>query len=71
MTRNLIRTELIEWLSALDSDEILAHLKSIKDSYYFQEPISQELNESLERAEDDIKNDRLTDHEDVIKKYDL
>lgn len=75
MGHEAIKLELIEWLSRLEDEETIQYLKIVKESKTsdkdwwneMPEHVKKGINQSIE----DKKDNRLTSHADVEKKYGL
>ena len=67
-----IKLELIKWLSDLSDNELIKHLKTIKDAQLdnnnWWSELSDEQKEGIQRGLKDIDEGRTTPHENVAKK---
>ena len=75
MGHEVIKLELIEWLTHLEDDDTIKYLKIVKDSRESGKDWWDELSESqkqgIERGLIDIDEGKVTSHDQVKKKYGL
>ena len=68
-----IKLELIEWLTKLDDQDTINYLKVVKDSSSddsdWWNTLSDNQKQGIEAGLKDIEEGRVTDHEDVKRKY--
>ncbi len=72
----LKKIELIEWLSRLQDEKLIQRIKALKkgsaeDAYKIRMPKTMnDLQEKLDRSEEDIKSGRIHSHEEVKDFFD-
>ncbi len=75
MEKEMIKLELIEWLTKLNDDETLKYLKIVKDSksedHDWWTDLTDEQIQGIQRGLKDIDEGRIVSHNDVKKKYGL
>jgi hypothetical protein len=75
MEKEVIKLELIEWLTKLNDDETLKYLKIVKDSksedHDWWTDLTDEQIQGIQRGLKDIDEGRIVSHNDVKKKYGL
>ncbi|MGD1846027.1 MAG: hypothetical protein ACFB10_11595 [Salibacteraceae bacterium] len=71
MGQEAIKLELIHWLSNLTDEETLQNLKIVKDSKDSIEVNTKNLTDSMNRASSDIDTGKVSNHEDIAKRYGL
>ena len=68
-----IKLELIEWLTMLDDQDTINYLKVVKDSASedsdWWNALSDDQKHGIEAGLKDIDEGRVTDHEDIKRKY--
>lgn len=69
------KLELIEWLSRLEDEETIEYLKIVKESKTsdkdWWEEIPEHVKKGINQSIEDKKQNRLTSHAEIEKKYDL
>ncbi len=75
MGYEVIKLELIEWLTKLQDVTTLKYLKLVKDSqisgHDWWNDLTEDQKKGVERGIKEIKEGKIVAHEDVIKKYGL
>ena len=75
MGYEVIKQELIEWLSQLEDPDTIEYLKILKDSEEAgregEKELSPEVMEGIKQGLKDIDEGKVTPHEEVVKKYGL
>ncbi len=74
MGLEVIKLELIEWLTKLEDEDTIEYLKVVKDSKTendWWEDLTPEQQSGLERGLKDIDAGRVTAHEEVKKRFGL
>jgi len=75
MEQEIIKLELIEWLTKLKDTETLNYLKTIKESSYkkndWWNDLTKQQLQGIQRGLRDIDEGRIISHEDVKKRYGL
>ena len=73
MELEAIKLELIAWLSKLEDQETIEYLKVVKESHEGGNEWWEELTEiqktGIDKGLNDVKEGRITSHEEVRKKY--
>ncbi len=75
MGLEVIKLELIEWVTGLDDQDTLEYLKVVKDNksstHDWYDDLNEEQRKGIERGLKDVDEGRVTDHDQVKKKYGL
>ncbi len=75
MEQEIIKLELIEWLTKLKDIETLNYLKTVKESSYkkndWWNDLTKQQLQGIQRGLRDIDEGRIISHEDVKKRYRL
>ncbi len=75
MEQEIIKLELIEWLTKLKDIETLNYLKTVKESSYkkndWWNDLTKQQLQGIQRGLRDIDEGRIISHEDVKKRYGL
>ncbi|MFO7935008.1 MAG: hypothetical protein R6U78_13120 [Bacteroidales bacterium] len=75
MGHEVLKLELIEWLTKLDDDDTISYLKIVKDSSEsgsdWWKGLSDEQKQGIDRGLRDIDAGRVTPHDQVKKEYGL
>lgn len=68
-----IKLELIAWLSKLEDQGTIEYLKVVKDTKEAQgdwfEDLTEQQKKGIEKGLQDVKDGRVTSHDEVRKKY--